>query len=194
MATGNDKRLHIIGSGGSGKTTLARKLAGHLNAPCYELDHIGYENGNAAKRSLNARYEDVRRISSQPTWVSEGGFVWWVDDLLQSADVIVWLDLHWATCYRRIVMRHIRADIAGNNLHPGFLKMLRFAKGVRPYYLDPVPAVPSAADDDARNNRAAVAQVLSPYSDKVIHCRRPADVAAFLSQVGNNTRVLDTAL
>lgn len=193
MTTENYKRVHIIGSGGSGKTTLARKLAVFLNAPCYELDHVGYENGNGAERSLSARYEDVRRIASQPTWVSEGGFVWWVDDLLQSADAIVWLDLHWTICYRRIVMRHIRADIAGNNLHPGFLKMLRFAKGVRPYYLDPEPAVPSAADDDARNNRAAVAQVLGPYSDKIIHCRRPADVTVLLSQVGDHTRVLDEA-
>lgn len=191
MATGNYKRVHIIGSGGSGKTTLSRKLAVILDTPRYELDHIGYENG--AKRSLEARYEDVRRIASQPTWVSEGGFVWWVNDLLQGADVIVWLDLHWTICYRRIVIRHIRADIAGNNPYPGFLKMLNFAKGVRPYYLNPVPAVPSAADDDATWNRAAVAQVLDLYSDKVIHCRRPADVAAFLSQVGNYTRVLDKA-
>jgi len=185
--SGNYQRIHIIGSGGSGKTTLARKLAAVLDSPCYELDHIGYENG--AKRSLDLRYKDVRQIASQPTWISEGGFVWWVDDLLQGADVIIWLDLHWTTCYRRIVLRHVRADIAGNNLHPGFLRMLRFAKGVRPYYLDPIPAVPSAADDDATKNRAAVAQVLSPYSNKVTHCRRPADVAAFLARVVRQSRL-----
>lgn len=156
-------------------------MAVALNAPCFELDHIGYENG--AKRSLDVRLEDVRRIASQPAWVSEGGFVWWVDDLLQSADVIVWLDLRWTLCYQRIVMRHLRADVAGNNAHPGFLKMLRFAGGVRPYYLDPVPAVPTTPDDDAAWNRAAVAQVLSAYVSKTIRCRRPADVTAFLSRV-----------
>ena len=174
-------RVHVIGSAGSGKTTLARKLAAALHAPCHELDYIGYENG--AKRPLGVRLEDVRRIASGPAWVSEGGFIWWVEDLLQSADLIVWLDLPWTLCYRRIVMRHVKADLAGNNAYPGFLKMLRFAKGVRPYALDTVPAAPSNPNDDAANNRAAVAHVLGPYLNKTIHCRRPADVAAFLSLV-----------
>lgn len=137
---------------------------------------------------MELRLEDVRQIESQPTWVSEGGFIWWVDDLLRGADVIIWLDLHWTLCYRRIVLRHIRADIARNNSHPGFLTMLRFAKGVRPYYLDPVPAVPADANDDATKNRAAVAQALSPYSHKTIHCRHPADVAGFLSQMETSQR------
>ena len=179
--TENYTRIHVIGSAGSGKTTLARRLAAAMNAPCHELDQVGYENG--AKRPLDVRLADVRRIASQPAWVSEGGFVWWVEDLLQGADVIVWLDLPWTLCYRRVVMRHVRADLAGNNAYPGFLKMLRFAKGVRPYSLDTVPAVPSDPNDDAANNRAAVSQVLNAYADKTIHCRRPADVAAFLSQV-----------
>ncbi len=178
---GPQKRVHIIGSAGSGKTTLARQLAAVLDAPCYELDNIGYENH--AKRSLELRLEDVQQIVSQPTWVSEGAFIWWVDDLLRGADVIVWLDLHWTLCYHRIVLRHIRADIARNNSHPGFLNMLRFAKRVQPYCLDALPAVPADANDDAANNRAAVAQVLGHYSHKTIHCRCPADVAGFLSQM-----------
>ena len=179
-------RIHIIGSGGSGKTTLARQLAVVLSAPCYELDHIGYSGHS--KRSIEDRQTDVRQIAAQPAWVSEGGFVWWVGDLLEAADTIIWLDLHWTLCWRRIVTRHIKADLARTNAYPGFRKMLRFAAGVRPYYLDSAPAVPSAPDDDAANNRAAVAQVLAAYPGKVIQCRRPQEVAAFLAQVKTATR------
>ena len=120
---------------------MARQLASILKAPCYELDHIGYHNHS--KRPLEERLHDVRQIAAQPSWVSEGGYLWWVDGLLQNADMVVWLDLHWTLCYRRIVLRHIRADLARTNTHPGFVKMLRFAKGVRPYYLNPNPGVPT---------------------------------------------------
>lgn len=61
--------------------------------------------------------------------------------------------------------------------------MLRFAAGVRPYSLDLLPAVPSAPDDDAANNRVAVAQVLAASPGKIVPCRRPKDVAAFLAPV-----------
>ena len=174
--TGSPKRIHIIGCGGSGKTTLARQLAAVLGATCYELDHIAYDDH--AKRSLEERLSSVRQITAQQSWVSEGGYLWWTEDLLENADAIVWLDLPWTLCYRRIVLRHIRADIAGNNAYPGFLGLLRFAGGVRQYCLNPVPAVPADPNDDATKNRTAVAQVLAAYSEKTIRCTRPADVAA----------------
>ncbi|WP_371811566.1 AAA family ATPase [Sporosarcina sp. Te-1] len=33
-------RIHIIGSIGSGKTTLAKQLSKQLTIPCFELDNV----------------------------------------------------------------------------------------------------------------------------------------------------------
>ena len=114
--------------------------------------------------------------------------MWWVEDLLEAADTIVWLDLPWFLCWRRIVIRHIKADLARTNAHPGFRSMLRFTAGVRPYYLNPVPAVPSAPDGDAAKNHAAVAEALAVCPGKVVQYKSPKEVAAFLAQVRTTAR------
>lgn len=85
-------RIHIIGGPGSGKTTLARQIAGTTGAPLYELDNIGYENGAGTRRPLHAKLADLHDIAGQPAWISEGIFLWWTDELLHRADMIVWLD------------------------------------------------------------------------------------------------------
>lgn len=38
-------KIHIIGSVGSGKTTLARALSYQLNIPYYELDNVLFGEG-----------------------------------------------------------------------------------------------------------------------------------------------------
>jgi adenylate kinase family enzyme len=40
----NNKKIHIIGSTGSGKTYLARELSNRLNIPYYELDSVMWSN------------------------------------------------------------------------------------------------------------------------------------------------------
>ena len=133
------RRVHVIGGAGSGKTTLARRLAAHLDAPVYDLDEIGYEGGSGARRPLTTRLEDVRRIITQPAWVTEGAFLWWTDELLAAADLIVWLDLPFRIAAARIVRRHVEAERRGDNRHPGWMRMLRLVGSVRRYHLASFP-------------------------------------------------------
>ncbi|WP_051530021.1 shikimate kinase [Anoxybacteroides tepidamans] len=41
------QKIHIIGSVGSGKTTLARTLSARLHIPFYELDTIVWKRSNS---------------------------------------------------------------------------------------------------------------------------------------------------
>ena len=181
----NNHRIHIIGGQGSGKTTLARRLGTLLDAPYYDLDEVGYEGGFGAKRPLEARLADIERIIAQPSWITEGGFIWWIDDLLRAADTIVWLDMPWRIRRWRILTRHIKADLARNNRHPGYLNLYNFYIRSREYHrsttlltLDPDEGL---ANDSS--NRVTVAHKLAPYQEKVVQCCSPADVEAFVTRL-----------
>lgn len=176
-------RIHIIGGSGSGKTTLARAIAAQRALPAYDLDTLAYEGGAGAKRPLDARLADVRRIAGQPDWVTEGIFLWWTDELLRAADIIVWLDLPWRIGARRVIIRHLRASLAGTNRHRGIRNLLRFLRATRHYYGAKPP--PTAPDDDRATNRAATVAALAAYPDKITRCCRPADVHALMKRVAN---------
>lgn len=177
------QRIHILGAAGSGKTTLARQCAGRLNSPWYELDTIAYEGGYARKRTLDERMQSISEITMQSVWVTEGIFLWWIDDLLEAADVIVWLDLPWTVSMTRVITRHFRLSWAGKNRHSGLWKLAKFVWWCRLYYLEKAPRIPKMLDDDSAIDRVTVAQYLEPYMEKVVQCRRPTDVKQFLSQV-----------
>ncbi|MCB0125991.1 MAG: hypothetical protein KDE58_27230 [Caldilineaceae bacterium] len=178
------QRIHILGAAGSGKTTLARWAAERLACPWYELDAVAYEGGYARKRTIDERLASLQEIIAQPAWVTEGFFLWWIDDLLEVADAIVWLDLPWWVSMPRIVTRHFKLSLAGTNKHPGLMNLANFAWGCRHYYLEKAPRIPQARDDDFAINRAGVVQYLAPYMNKVIQCCKPAEVNHVLAQLG----------
>lgn len=171
-------------AGGTGKTTLARQIAARTGAPSYDLDAVGYEGGAGRKRPLGDRLADVRRIATQPAWVVEGGFLWWTDELLAAADTIVWLDLPWRVAAWRIVLRHVKADLAGTNRHPGLRRLWRFFRYIREYHTDLSRTPPRAPDDDGAVTRAHVAAALAHFGGKVEACRSPRDVRRLLRRFG----------
>jgi len=177
------RRIHIIGGGGSGKTTLARRLGTLLDAPVYDLDQIGYEGGAGAKRRLEVKLADIHHIAAQPAWITEGIFLWWTDELLRAADRIIWLDLPFHVTAWRIVVRHLKADLAGANRHAGWRNLRWFLRNTRTYYRATVPTLPSAPDDDGAVTRLATAEALQPYVTKLVRCRHASEVSAFLEQL-----------
>ncbi len=76
-------------------------------------------------------------------------------------------------------MRHIKADLARNNRHSGYLNLYRFYKSSSNYERDLTISTPQPSGGDIYENRATLEHYLQPYKDKVIHCCTIADVAAF---------------
>jgi len=171
------QRVHVIGGPGSGKTTLARRLSARLGAEAFDLDEVAYVGGAGAERSPADRRVSLEAILAKPAWVTAGKYVSWIDGLLESADAIVWLDVSWRIAAWRIVVRHVRASLAGTNRHPGWLLLLRFLRSTRRYYLD------AAAVEEAEGvTRARTVRQLERYADKVVRCLSTRDVRLFLER------------
>lgn len=189
------RRIHIIGGPGNGKSTLARQLACQLAIPVYHLDEIAFEGTEFQDRRIDERLARVHEIAMQPSWITEGIFLGWVEELLHAADVIVWLDnIAWHDALWRIVVRFARYGWLEVQRQRGWNKIIRFRDYRRHlgqlvqvmftsrayYYSGNLQVV-----EDARQvTRAATKAQLAAYQAKVIHCRSSADVERLVGTLG----------
>ena len=100
-------KIHIIGSVGSGKTTLARNLSSKHNLPYYELDNVVWKRHKSGdiKRTDQERDEYLDKIVCSDRWIIEGAHSDnWVIKNFQNADLIIFLD----TPYKKRIIRIIK--------------------------------------------------------------------------------------
>lgn len=152
-------RYYVTGGAGSGKTTLAARLARALDVPHYDVDR--------------------GRLPScdERGWVVEGAHLWGMDDVVDRADVVCWLDLPPRIAVRRIITRHLALTVRRRNPHPGLRNLYGFATSQPSYYRKPARPPTGPTDWDALS-RAATAQLLARRSDVVV-LRSPREVRRF---------------
>lgn len=94
------RRVAIIGNAGSGKTTLAHRLAGKLSAPVLDLDTVAWEPGKLAHpRAPAEAIRAVREFCAQHEfWVIEGCYGDLVEAVLDGTVELVFLNLSVERC------------------------------------------------------------------------------------------------
>lgn len=165
------KRILVIGSPGSGKTTATRRIGTALGLPVIHLDHEYFLPGWAEPTP-----EDwARRIANfidEPRWIMDGFYGTTLDARLAAADAVVFLDLSPVLCTWRVVKRWLayRGIVRADDMAPGcpermdcefILYVLRFGR-------DKAPAI---------RTRLAV------FPGKVFHVTTPDDVRLVMSQM-----------
>jgi adenylate kinase family enzyme len=103
-------KIHIIGSVGSGKTTLARKLSNKLRIPHYELDNVVWKRNKPRdiKRTDEERDQLLSTIIHSKTWIIEGAhYNEWIFQSFNNADLIIFLDTDNSKRKYRIIRRFI---------------------------------------------------------------------------------------
>ena len=105
---GLPRRISVVGLSGSGKTTIARHVAGLVNAPHFELDALHWVYPDWAEPPDDEFAAAVERTLAGETWVVEGNYqkvraVYWT-----RVELLVWLDLPLTVVNWRVLGRTLR--------------------------------------------------------------------------------------
>jgi adenylate kinase family enzyme len=121
----SQQRILIIGCGGAGKSTLARKLAASGSQELIHLDKHYWNSGWVAATKENWR-EIVSELVKQPSWIMDGNFAGTFDLRLPLADLVIFLDYPRLLCMWRVFLRFLkyhgqtRPDMAPGCRETGF--------------------------------------------------------------------------
>ena len=114
----------VVGCTGSGKTTLARKLASQLNLQHIELDALFHQANWTPTPSGEFQSKVSMAIDRAEAegvgWITCGNYLS-VSDLLhhRKADCVIWLDLPRSVVMRRVIGRTVKRALIRQELWNG---------------------------------------------------------------------------
>src|SRR6266540_5729326 len=172
------RRISVVGTIGSGKTTFASKSARLLDVPHVELDALHWEP-NWVEAPNDLFRERVKQALHGDSWVVDGNYHQVRDIVWSRADTVVWLDYPFRTIIARLARRTLRRILTHEKLWNGNQEHIRglftrdsvFLWAVRTY---------------RRRRRQYPAFLSRPENSHlaVVRLRSPVEATRFLSTLG----------
>ncbi|AGH94483.1 hypothetical protein [Pseudobdellovibrio exovorus] len=100
------KRINVVGSSATGKSTFSRRLARILNVPHVEMDQLFWKP-NWTESTDDEFFPRVEQAVSQEAWVLDGNYTRTVPIKWQRVQMVVWLDYSFLTTLRQSIQRSI---------------------------------------------------------------------------------------
>jgi adenylate kinase family enzyme len=101
------RKILVIGSGGAGKSTFARRLGQALQIEVIHLDSIFWSPGWVETPKQEWR-RVVEGLLAMESWVMDGNYSGTLDLRLAACDTVIFLDLPRLLCLWRVFRRTIR--------------------------------------------------------------------------------------
>lgn len=100
------ERVLIIGCGGAGKSTLARRLGEKLNMPVVHLDKLFWHPGwvESSKEEIDAK---IMAEMAKPQWIMDGNYNRTLPQRVKYCDTIIYLDFSRVACLLGVLKRVI---------------------------------------------------------------------------------------
>ena len=98
------QRIIIIGCGGSGKSTHARKLGAQLNIPVVHLDKLWWRPGwnHITREEFGELLEEEL---AKDTWIMDGNFDYTMARRMECCDTVIYLDFNRIACVLGVLKR-----------------------------------------------------------------------------------------
>ncbi|ASA22451.1 DNA topology modulation protein [Paenibacillus donghaensis] len=100
------KRILVIGSGGTGKSTLSGKLGTIVELPVVHLDSYFWK-ANWVPTPNEEWDQRIEQWTNEDRWIIDGNYSRTMDARIKRADVIIFLDLPRLLCMYRIIKRRV---------------------------------------------------------------------------------------
>lgn len=176
-------RIVVIGTSGSGKTTMALRIASAFELPFIELDSLHW-GPNWVALSETDPDEFARRVRdamSAEAWVSDGNYAMVRNLIWPRATHLVWLDYSRAVVMSRVIRRSLARALDQKELWAGnresWRRMLRASHPIR------------FAWRTWRERRSQFESLLSDpqYGNLVVlRLRRPREATSVLDRLKSN--------
>lgn len=125
------KRILVVGTSGSGKSTVAQKIAARFNLPYFASDPFYWEGNWKTVPSERVR-EKLHKVIEQDAWVLDGNFDDEWELVWKRADCLVWLDYSLPVILGQVILRNLRWLISGETIWSGNrMTLRRMVSGIR---------------------------------------------------------------
>lgn len=170
------RTIAVLGLPGTGKTTLALRLAGLLDVPCHQLDQVLFtSDGPLPLEEFRAR---AAALTAGDAWVVEGNYAKLADVTWARSDAVIWLDYALPLIVSRVTRRNLRR-LTGREPAPGG------AFGWRRAFFSDKSVLANAVRKCVRNRGRYAAQLseTTALGVQVLRFRTPRETQRWLDSI-----------